>query len=520
MRSRSGAPAMSLPKNHACNINNSFNSTSQRFVNNRSKSTTRTRNQKNNNNDNDEENVNPSSMQKNKEGSKDGFVRFLQRGSGPRSTTTTPAAAAKNNNKVTKSVTNSPSAWALSPGRTSPCMVAPESPAVTSRVVKVKSSSGGGGGVSGVLKYFRQKKVSPIQEEEYRNFRVVHNRLVQYRFANARAEATMASLNNVAQKKLFSGWLRVLKMRNLILEKQIQVEKLKHEIKLCQIVNPQMRLLNEWTKIEGKNFEAVGRVTRKLSAISVKIPFDDDDTKADVESVYKAMSTAVQVMNGIEETITKFFPQAEKILYMVTELASTLEQEDEYLKELDTIIPQIPTLLVPPGEGFVKLNVDGGRIRDVGTISTGGVVCDHLRSWLGDFVLNKGIGTVIEAELWGLFEGLDMVWRRGFRKVVVENDSMFIVHFIEKDTNPNQSMFSLIQSCKRLIISDWNCIVKYVYREGNMADELAKMGCNMEFGVLFFEEPPPDILWPLLIMMIGVLFVLDLILFRFFLFLA
>ncbi|KAK1577140.1 hypothetical protein Q3G72_019283 [Acer saccharum] len=226
MRSRSGAPAMSLPENHACNINNSFNSTSQRFVNNRSKSTTRTRNQKNNNN---EEKVNPSSMQKNKEGSKDGFVRFLQRGSGQRSTTTTSAAAAKTNTKVTKSVTNSPSAWALSPGRTSPCMVAPDSQAVTSRVVKVKSSSGGGGGVSGVLKYFRQKKVSPIQEEEYRNFRVVHNRLVQYRFANARAEATMASLNNVAQ--------------------------------------------------------------------------------ADVESVYKAMSTAVQVMNGIEETITKFFPQ-------------------------------------------------------------------------------------------------------------------------------------------------------------------------------------------------------------------
>ncbi|KAI9162450.1 hypothetical protein LWI28_027534 [Acer negundo] len=229
MRSRSGAPAMSLPENHACNINNSFNSTSQRFVNKRSKSTTRTRKQKNNNN---EENVKPSSMQKNKEGSKDGFVRFLQRGSGPRSTsTTTPAAAAKNNNKVTKSVTNSPSAWALSPGRTSPCMVAPESPAVTSRVVKVKSSSGGGGGVSGVLKYFRQKKVSPVQEEEYRNFRVVHNRLAQYRFANARAEATMVFLNNVAQ--------------------------------------------------------------------------------ADVESVYKAMSTAVQVMNGIEETITKFFPQVQ-----------------------------------------------------------------------------------------------------------------------------------------------------------------------------------------------------------------
>lgn len=65
-------------------------------------------------------------------------------------------------------------------------------------------------------------------------------------------------------------------MRNLILEKKIEVQKLQHEIKICQIVNPQIRLLNDWAKLEGKNIESVGRVTRKLSALSVKIPLDDD----------------------------------------------------------------------------------------------------------------------------------------------------------------------------------------------------------------------------------------------------
>lgn len=82
-------------------------------------------------------------------------------------------------------------------------------------------------------------------------------------------------LNNF-QGKIFGVWLRVLKMRNLILEKKIEVHKLQHEIKLCQIVNPQIRLLNDWAKLEGKNIEAVGRVTRKLSALCVKIPCDDD----------------------------------------------------------------------------------------------------------------------------------------------------------------------------------------------------------------------------------------------------
>ncbi|KAJ4706638.1 QWRF motif-containing protein 7-like [Melia azedarach] len=291
----------------------------QRVNTNRSKSTTRS-----SRNFSDEENVNPSSIinsKKSKEDiNKDGFVRFLQRDAA----------------KKTKSVTSSPSAWALSPGHSLPYLAPSELPAR-----KVKSS----GGVSGVLKYFRQKKkVSPVQGEEYHKFRIMHNRLLQYRIANARAQASTASSRNAAEAKIFSVRLRVLKMRNLITEKQIEVEKLKHEIKLCQILNPQIRLLNEWAKLEGKNCQAVGRVVRKLSAISVKLPFEDDYIKADVKAIYEAMSMATRVMNDIEATIFKFLPQAERILYMLTELISTMELEEECLEELDTTVASIPSL--------------------------------------------------------------------------------------------------------------------------------------------------------------------------------
>ncbi|KAK2659506.1 hypothetical protein Ddye_006039 [Dipteronia dyeriana] len=165
------------------------------------------------------------------------------------------------------------------------------------------------------------------------------------------------------------------------------------------------------------------------------------------------------------------------------------------LNETSRNIKFVTVAWVPPDEGFVKLNVDGGCVVDEGTNYAGGVVRDHSKNWLGGFVLNKGIGTGIEAELWGLFEGLNMVWRKDFHKVIVETDSMSIVQFIEKDSNPNYPMFSLIQTCKRPIATDWNCNVKHVYREANMvADGIAKMGCSMDFGVLFFEEPPPIIL--------------------------
>jgi len=68
----------------------------------------------------------------------------------------------------------------------------PESPGSSGKRVK-------SGGFSGVLKYFKQKKVSTLQEEEFHRFRVMHNRLLQWRFVNARAEAAMAGVKRVAE---------------------------------------------------------------------------------------------------------------------------------------------------------------------------------------------------------------------------------------------------------------------------------------------------------------------------------
>ncbi|XWS47681.1 hypothetical protein CRYUN_Cryun13aG0004900 [Craigia yunnanensis] len=328
LRSRSGTSALTLPENRASSVINS----SQRLAN-RSKSTTRSRTQTN------EENVNPAtiiaSMQKktSHQESRDGFVRFLQRGS-PRNYSTT---------KGSKPVTSSPSAWALSPGRSSPLMVVPEPQGSCGTVVRAKSK---GGGVSGVLKYFRQKKVSPVQEEEYHRFRVFYNRMLQWRFVNARAEVAMAAMKIDAQDKLFGVWLRILKTRNSSLEKRILLQKLIHEIKLHQIVGPQLCLLNEWVKLEGKNYEAVSRVIRKLSAILVRIPLIQD-AKADVESMYEALSEAIAVMDVIETTIIKFSQQPwEKMLYLVTELISMVEQEKECLEEMEKVITLVPPLVL------------------------------------------------------------------------------------------------------------------------------------------------------------------------------
>lgn len=78
------------------------------------------------------------------------------------------------------------------------------------------------------------------------------------------------------QDRLFHVWLRIFRVRNITMEKRIQIQKMKHQMKLYQIIHPQMSLLNEWAKMERKNCEAVSRLTRKLSALSVKLPLAEE----------------------------------------------------------------------------------------------------------------------------------------------------------------------------------------------------------------------------------------------------
>ncbi|KAF8084128.1 hypothetical protein N665_0733s0017 [Sinapis alba] len=255
----------------------------------------------------------------------------------------------------------SSSAWAMSPGRVSTtktslsssslmCHTPPESP-----VSAAKMRSSGRGAVAGVLKYFKaQKKVSPVQEEEYHRFRLFHNRLVQLRFINARAEATMANLKVNVEDQLFWVWLRIYKMRNYVVENLIEVQRLRQEIKLRQVLSLQLPLLNEWSKLDGRNFEALSKLTRKLHAVSLRLPLLHGAT-VDVVAMHEEMVAAIKVMDEIEDLVIKFIPRVEIILYEMTELLSMFKQELLYFEELEKSLLLIPLFAVK--ESSLKVHV-------------------------------------------------------------------------------------------------------------------------------------------------------------------
>ncbi|CAL9023430.1 unnamed protein product, partial [Prunus brigantina] len=127
---------------------------------------------------------------------------------------------------------------------------------------------------------------------------------------------------------------------------------------------------------------------------------------------------------------------------------------------------QVLLAWVPPEIDMVKLNIDGSRRGSTGAIGAGGVLRDHWGQWIGGFAVNLGQGEVIEAELWGLFFGLNLAVEKKLDDIVIEMDSDTAVILIQikvlNDCHPNAG---LISSCKRLMNLFRRIKLQHVYRE-------------------------------------------------------
>lgn len=68
------------------------------------------------------------------------------------------------------------------------------------------------------------------------------------------------------------------------------------------------------------------------------------------------------------------------------------------------------SLLGPPTD-WVKLNSDGAYKSSVGLAGAGGLVRDSTGAWVAGFTYMIGTCSSTRAELWGVFTGLNFVWR-------------------------------------------------------------------------------------------------------------
>lgn len=84
-----------------------------------------------------------------------------------------------------------------------------------------------------------------------------------------------------------------------------------------------------------------------------------------------------------------------------------------------------------PLEGWYKLNCDAAVTNFGAKAGTGGVLRDHHGNFVLGFAMDLGAASIAEVELGAILAGLNLVWRRGFTKVVIDSDSLTAVQMIK-----------------------------------------------------------------------------------------
>ncbi|KAH9312988.1 hypothetical protein KI387_028023, partial [Taxus chinensis] len=133
----------------------------------------------------------------------------------------------------------------------------------------------------------------------------------------------------------------------------------------------------------------------------------------------------------------------------------------------------------PPRGGFLKLNFDGAAKGNPGKAGGGGVFRDDEGKFLLAYFFNLGIQSNNVAEVVALFWGVKLVEEKGFKHLVVEGDSLYIISCVKGVSQASISIVDFINKSKGKLSSFETISFQHVFREGNkLADILANMGVD------------------------------------------
>ncbi|XP_019163602.1 PREDICTED: uncharacterized protein LOC109159944 [Ipomoea nil] len=147
-----------------------------------------------------------------------------------------------------------------------------------------------------------------------------------------------------------------------------------------------------------------------------------------------------------------------------------------------------------PPPGTLKLNIDGSVAPLSLTAGCGGVIRNSSGEWITGFIAKLGTCTPLEAEAWSILKGIQFAIAKGYSNVLIESDSSDVVNFLQDSRPSCIAAHNILEACKKELrrLNHWQ--VSAINREQNyVADALAKMAINHDFGLLSLTDPPDEI---------------------------
>ncbi|XP_022897419.1 QWRF motif-containing protein 3-like [Olea europaea var. sylvestris] len=251
------------------------------------------------------------------------------------------------------------SKWELSPGHpSSPLMLGDNKGNITGLSNSKPPSSpsrakGVGSFLSMGIELLKGKKSSPNtssplglgSSDSVHQLRLLHNRLMQWRYSNARAETVNGNIIKKAESNLLCAWDGLIKVQHSVLQKKLQLQKEKLGMKLNYILHSQIRVLETWGNMERDHISAVSTTKLYLHSVVCRMPLVEG-AKVEPQSASIAIRHASDVSAFINLILTKSAPTVETTSEVLVELARVVTQEKLLLQECLELLKTISTLQV------------------------------------------------------------------------------------------------------------------------------------------------------------------------------
>ncbi|KAI4335527.1 hypothetical protein L6164_014165 [Bauhinia variegata] len=270
--------------------------------------------------------------------------KILLAASALRSQLPTPGSRPPSPNKT--SVLSSSRARGVSPSRSRPST--PPSRGVSPSRIRQTNTSGQSNSSISVLSFiadFKKGKKGAAYIEDAHQLRLLHNRYLQWRFANARAEAILYIQKATVEETLYNVWNTTLFLWDSVVRKRIDEQQLKLELKLNSILNDQIPYLDDWALLEIDHIDALSRAVADLEANTLRLPITGG-AKADIEQLKIAICAAVDVMQAMGSAICSLLRRAEGMNSLISELAIVAAEEKAMLDECEALLASAAAMQV------------------------------------------------------------------------------------------------------------------------------------------------------------------------------
>ncbi|KAL1191397.1 Protein ENDOSPERM DEFECTIVE 1 [Cardamine amara subsp. amara] len=177
----------------------------------------------------------------------------------------------------------------------------------------------------------KQKKVL-AQQADAHSLKLLQNRYLQWRFANANAEVKAQSQKAQAERMFYSLGLKMSELSESVQRKRIELQKLRRIKAVTEIVESQTPSLEQWAGLEEEFSTSLSETTQALLNASLRLPLDSK-IKVETKELAEALTVASKSMEGIVQNIGHFVPKTQEMESLMSELARVSSREKASLED-------------------------------------------------------------------------------------------------------------------------------------------------------------------------------------------